>query len=326
MLVIPEPPILSARVGLRLLRSGLNRAIFAALRRPMGIGDLCAALMLESDTTLREALEELERVGVVERLPDDGLRKGEYRLTPAGDHLLRLMAYIGGWLTARPGGGLRPESDVAWRALATLGDGWELSVLQHLLLRPSTRAELTATVPSLGREKAKRLVRRLHGAQIVGPLDRAERVRRYALTPWARRAIGVLGAIAAWERRYLKETAEQVDARDGAIALLAALPLVRLPVDTRGVGAFTVEGRSGGSDGGSSAVWSRFAGGRATLCRSGTSPVPPQAWIHGDVDAWLEAVVGARPAALHLGGDVGLAGCVVRGLNEELFGGLPLPL
>lgn len=326
MLVIPEPPILSARVGLRLLRPGLNRAILAALPRPMGIGELCAALMLESDTSLREALEQLEGVGAVERHPDDGLHKGEYRLAPAGDRLLRLIAYIGGWLTARPGGGLRPESDVAWRALATLGDGWELSVVQHLLLRPSTRAELATTVPSLGREKAKRLVRRLHGAEIVGPLDRAERVRRWALTPWARRAIGVLGAIAAWERRYLEETAELVEALDGAIALLAALPLVHLPMDTEGVCAFTVEGRSEGSGSGSCAVWSRLAGGRVTACRSGTSPIAPQAWVHGDVDAWLEAVIGARPAALHLGGDVVLATCVVRGLNEELFGGSPLPL
>jgi hypothetical protein len=63
-----------------------------------------------------------------------------------------------------------------------------------------------------------------------------------------------------------------------------------------------------------------------TACKSGTSPIAPQAWVHGDVDAWLEAVIGARPAALHLGGDVALATCVVRGLNEELFGGSPLPL
>lgn len=326
MLAIPEPPVLSARVGLRLLRPGLNRAILTALSRPLGIGDLCAALMLESDTSLREALEELEGVGAIERHPDDRLRKGEYRLAAAGEHLLPLMAFIGGWLTRRPGSGLRPESEVAWRAFAALGDGWELSVIQHLLLRPSTRAELAARVTSLGGEKGKRLVRRLQGAGIVAPLARGERVRRYAVTPWARSAIGVLGAIASWERRHLAETAGPVEPGDGAFALLAALPLISPPADAAGICAFTVEGGSGGPDGSSSAVWSRIVGGRVTDCRSGTSPVPPQAWVHGDVDEWLEAVIAARPAALRRGGDVGLADGVIRELNEELFGGAPLAL
>jgi DNA-binding HxlR family transcriptional regulator len=236
------------------------------------------------------------------------------------------MAFIGGWLTGRPGSGLRPESEVAWRAFAALGDGWELSVIQHLLLRPSTRAELAARVPSLGGEKVKRLVRRLQGAGIVRPLERGRRVRRYAVTTWARSAIGVLGAIAAWERRHLAEAAGPVEAGDGAFALLAALPLISPPADAAGVCAFTVEGRSGRPGGSSSAVWFRIAGGRMTHCRGGTSPVPPQAWVHGDVDAWLEAVIGARPAALRRGGDVGLADDVIRGLNDVLFGGRPLTL
>jgi DNA-binding HxlR family transcriptional regulator len=326
MLVIPEPPIPSARIGLRLLRPGLNRAILVALSRPMGIGELCAALMLESDTSLREGLEDLEGIGAIERCADSRRRNGQYRLAPAGDHLLRLMTFIGGWLSGRPGTGLSPESDVAWRAFATLGDGWELSVIQHLVLRPSTRVELAATVPCLGSEKTKRLVRRLWGAEILGPLDRDARVRRYAVTPWARRSIGVLAGIAAWERRHLGEEAQAVAASDGALALLASLPLVRLPGDAAGTCAFTVEGPAGGAGGPSSAVWSRVTGGRIIACQSGTSPGPPRSWVRGDVDAWLDAVIARRPTALHLGGDVDLAAGLIRGLNEELFGGASLLL
>jgi hypothetical protein len=49
--------------------------------------------------------------------------------------------------------------------------------------------------------------------------------------------------------------------------------------------------------------------------------VPPDAWIRGGVDAWLEAVIDGRLKSLHLGGDAGLAKGLVRGLHEELFPG-----
>jgi DNA-binding HxlR family transcriptional regulator len=320
MITIPEPPIVSARTGVRLLRGELNRASLDALRlRPTTVSELCAYLMLESETTLREQLDELEVVGAIARKADDGGRAGELRLTHAGRDLLAAMTGVAAWLTARPGRSLRPESDAAWRAFAAFGEAWELSLIQHLLVRPSTRAELMTTVPSLGREKAKRILRRLRGAGILRS-GGAGAGRRYALTVWARRAIAFLAAIAAWERRYLGPRAEPVAACDGAVALLATLPLIHLPVPASGICTFTVEVGPSAPGPAATAVWARVAGGRVTACRSGSPSRPPTAWVRGDVDAWLGAVIDARIGALHLGGGQSLAEGVVRGLHEELFG------
>jgi len=225
MTVIPEPPIFSARVGLRLLRTEPVRAILAAVATaPMRVSDLCARMMLESDTTLREQLDQLEEVGAIERKEDSSLSTGEFCLTPAGKDLLEVIGLAGAWLTGRPGRPLSPESDVAWRAIAALGDGWELSLIQHLLLQPSTRAELLETIPSLNKEKAKRMLRRFQGAGLLELLDRADPTPRYVLSEWGRQAVAVLIAIASWERTYLGDAAEPVAAIDGTIALLAPFP------------------------------------------------------------------------------------------------------
>lgn len=200
MITIPAPPIRSARIGLRLLRSGLNRAVLleALGRRPLGISELCARLMLESDTTLREQLDELERVDVVARREEGRGSGGQYRLTGAGDDLVNVMALAGAWLTARPGRPLNPQSDAAWRAFAALADGWEGGLIHHLLLRSSGRAELRKTVP-MGKEKLKRMLRRMQGAGLLRSVDGNARAPRYAVTAWARRGIAVLAAIAEWD-------------------------------------------------------------------------------------------------------------------------------
>lgn len=320
MIAIPAPPIPSARVGLRLLRSELDRAILEALASgPMTVGDLCAFLILESDTSLRERIEGFEAWGAIRRQGGEPATAGGYRLTAVGSGLLQAKAVAGAWLAGHPERALSADSEAAWRAFAALGDGWELSVIQHLALRPCTRSQLIATIPGLGRQKAKRMLRRLEGAGLLEVFHAGERTPRYALTNWARRAFGLLGAIADWERRHLGSTAGPLAPSDGAIALLACLPLLQLPVDAAGVWACTVEARASGTGPGACAVWARIVDGRVTDCRSGPSPTRPDAWVHGGVDAWLEAVVGARPTALQMGGDRGLVDRGVRQLHQTLF-------
>jgi DNA-binding HxlR family transcriptional regulator len=321
MIAISDPPIRSARQGMRLLRPELNRALLQALgTRPMSIGDLCAHLMLESDTTLREQLDQLEATSVIERKTEAQAQTAELLLTRAGDDLLSVISLVGAWLGRRPARPLSPESDAAWRAFAALGDGWERSLIQHLLLRPSTRGELLEKIPSLTRGKSKRMLRRLQGAGLLRPLDSDKPVPRYALTVWAREAIAILAAIAHWERAHLPGGAEPIAASDAAIGLLGALPLIRTHPDVSGIGAFTVEAEAREPTHGASAVWACFVRGGVSVCRPGSCPKPPDAWVHGRVDAWIEAVVDGRPAALHLGGDRSLGGGAIHGLHEELFG------
>jgi DNA-binding HxlR family transcriptional regulator len=320
VIAIPPPPIRSARIGLRLLRPELCRAILidALATRPMGVGDLCGRLMLESDTTLREQLNELEGVGAIEKRQSDGASADEFRLTVVGEDLIEAMVLAGRWLTSRPGRPLRPESDAGRRAFAALADGWEATLIHHLLLRPSTKAQLQRTT-LLSKEKLKRMLRRLQGAGLLGLMEPDARAPRYAVTIWARRAIGVLVAIGHWERAHLRETAEPVAASDGVVGLLASLPLIRPPVDADGICAFTVEVDDGEPGRRSGAVWARLTGGRVTACRGGVPPTPPDAWVHGGVDDWCEAVINARPSALHLGGDRTLVASAIHGLHQELF-------
>jgi DNA-binding HxlR family transcriptional regulator len=321
MIAIAAPPICSARIGLRLLRPGLNRAILleAGRSRLMGVSDLCARLMLESDTTLREQLDELERVDVIERRRDDVRHSaGQYRLTAAGAGLVEVMALTGAWLKSRPGQPLNPESDAAWRAFAALADGWESALIHHLLLRPSSRAELTETVP-LSKEKLKRMLRRMKGAGLLKSLEQDAPAPRYAVTVWARRAIAVLAAIVYWERAYLSSTAESVAASDGTIALLASLPLIRPPEDASGVCVFTIEVETDRPSPRAAAVWASLAEGRVRACHGGKPRVPPDAWVRGGVAAWLEALVNDRRADLHVGGNLSLAESALHGLHKELF-------
>jgi DNA-binding HxlR family transcriptional regulator len=288
----------------------------------MGVSELCARLMLESDTTLREQLEQLERVGAIERLGDARAGAGEFHLTAAGEDLIDVVALAGAWLTSRPGRPLSPEGDAGWRAFAALADGWEIGLIHHLLLRASSRAELLKTVP-LSREKLKRMLRRLRGAGLLGPLEPDARAPRYAVTVWTRRAIAVLIAITHWERTHLRHTAEPLTASDGAIALLAALPLIRPSTAIGGVCAFTVEVEAGVPGPRSGAVWIRAADGRVTACRGGTPPLAPDAWVHGGTHTWFEAVIEDRPSILQRGGDPGLAQCALHSLHQVLFGAFP---
>ena len=320
MIAIPAPPIRSARIGLRLLRPELARAILldALATGPMSIGDLCGHLMLESDTSLREQLEQLEEVCAIEKLRSVGAPAGEFRLTAVGEDLSEAMALAGRWLTSRPGRPLSPESDAGRRAFAAFTDGWEAALIHHLLVRPSTRTQLQRTTP-LSKEKLKRMLRRLQGAGLLRALEPDARVPRYAVTVWARRAIGVLVAIGHWERAHLRGTAQPVAASDGLVALLASLPLIRPPADAEGICAFTVEVGADATGPRSAAVWARLASGRVTACRSGVPSTPPDAWVHGGVDEWCEAVMHARPSTLHAGGDRALIAGAIRGLHQELF-------
>jgi DNA-binding HxlR family transcriptional regulator len=319
MIAIPEPPIASARVGLRILRNDLNRSILEALDSgPLTAGALCTRLMLESDTSLREQLRTLEDARVVEGCSRSPHGTKSFRLSPAGDEFARVMGLAGAWLTRRPGPALNPESDAAWRAFAALGDAWELSLIQRLLVRPGTRAELTATVPSLNKQKVKRILRRLEGAGLFVISDSADRAPRYLVSEWGRRSIAILSAISRWELAHLPHLARPLVAIEATIGLLAILPLIQRPNELTGVCSFTVQTEVHGPLPRSSAVWARMSAGRISACRIGRCPTRLDAWAFGNVEGWFNAVADGRPAALRVGGDRDLALGMLRGLHEEL--------
>jgi DNA-binding HxlR family transcriptional regulator len=317
-----DPGVSSVRLGLSLLGSEPNRSILTALaRRPMSQHELKAWLVIASAATLHRHLRELLKVTVVARHETRGARRRvSYELTAAGRALVVVLGVVTGWLRRHPQRSLEPVSPVGWRAFAALVTAWELGLIRHLARAPHSGAELSESVPGLSAHKAERELGRLAGAGIVQPIRGPDRQSRQALSDWGRLGIGVLAAGARWERVHIPERAKPVTVEDAAVALIAALPLTRLPADVSGVCTFAVEvGPGDDLPLRAGAVWAEVREGRIVSCAAGTAPRPPIAWAHGSIGAWLDAVIDGRPAAVQTGGEPDLAICL-RQLRARLCG------
>jgi hypothetical protein len=142
------------------------------------------------------------------------------------------------------------------------------------------------------------------------------------LTDWGRIAIGLLAAIARWERSHLSDRASPIAIHDGTIALVSTLPLVRTSCGAEGICVFTVQvDGAGDSAARSAAVWVSVAEDGVRECAAGKPPSSPDAWVRGGLDDWFGAVIDARPGCLRLGGEEQLAFGLLHGLHRELYAG-----
>lgn len=318
-----QPPIASARRGLLLLRSELNREILRALdRRPMTEAELKDWLVVSSRNTLRKHLKELLEGEAIERCELRGVPRGvENRLTSPGRGLLELLEIATRWVVAHPERPLESVSPVGWRAFAALADAWEAAILECLACEPHSEAELSEAIVDLGEGKIERELHRLLGAGLIEEVSGAGGETRYALTEWGRRGIGVLAAAGRWEATCLPERCEPISVHDAVVALLVALPLARLPERASGLCTLTAEVEPGSElRPRVGAVWARIEAGRVVSCAAGSPPSPPVAWVHGPFSAWFEAVVDGRPGALQPGGDRALVRALLAELHTQLFG------
>jgi DNA-binding HxlR family transcriptional regulator len=319
-----DPGASSVRLGLSLLSSESNRSILTALaRRPMGQHELKAWLVIASATTLHRHLRELSKMTVIaKRETPDARRRVSYELTAAGRALLLVLGIATRWLRRHPRRSLEPVSPVGWRAFAALAAAWELGLVRQLAGQPYSGAELSESIPGLSSHKAERELGRLGGAGIVRPIGGRDRQARHALSDWGRLGIAVLAAGARWERVHVPERATPVRIEDATAALIATLPLTRLPAHVSGICSFAVESDRGDDlTPPAGAVWAEVRRGRIASCAAGTAPRAPIAWARGSIDSWFEAVIDGRSAAVQTGGDPDLTICL-RQLHARLYGAI----
>lgn len=312
--------IAAAREGLSLLRSELNREVVSALagRGPMTTSDLRAWLVVGSSSTIGKCVDELLQASVLR------VRRGrvhEFALTTAGHELAELVEWVDAWLASHPRRDIA-RSSVGGRALRAAADGWRAAILDRVLRSPPRVGDLTREPDGVSRRRLKSDLATLVGAGVLELRMTREGVQRYRATEWGRRFVGLVVAVARWERSHLGERAAPFEIDDMLLALVAALPLLRIPESHRGHCTLTVElgsgvptaQRAGG-------VWANFGPGRVLNFGEGAAPRPPVAWASGPVDAWFAALVDGRSEALRSGGDDALfAKSVIEELHRRLLG------
>jgi DNA-binding HxlR family transcriptional regulator len=305
-----RPPIASARQGLDLLKKELNREILTALgcKGPMTVEGLVSWLLLRGRSAAEEHLEELLEAGALERSEHDGATV--YRLTAAGRGLVEVVNAVIGWLLSHPKRPLDESSPIGWRAFAALADAWNSAIIEWVVRRSPTEGDAAKGIAGLNARKIKKELRRLRGAGLIGKRKGRDGEERYRLTDWGRRGIGVLVAAAAWEQAFVVDRMP-ISVVDAVVALLGALPLMRLPEDVSGLCTLTASVEPGDeARPRAGMVWAKVRHGRVVACGEGAPGRDADAWISGTFNAWLAAVIDNRDA-LQAGGDRELAGAVI---------------
>lgn len=295
-----RPPITSAQRGLELLSHGLNRDIIRELveRGPSSRAALIARLHASS-TKLYECLKALRAAEVVEirrrrRVP-------EYAITASGRRLQEGMAVVLRWFDEHPQGRLDPS--VGWRAFADLATLWRLGIVEWIVRCAPGVAELADGFGGLDEQHLKET---FDGMILAGALELRkghDRRRRYRLTPWAAQAITVFAFIARWEHDFEPSGSTPIVVDDAVVAILATLPLVRVPDHHTGI--FTLAAEVEPDDEAErrvAMVWARVQRGRVTDVGEGAPPEPPVGWVTGTFSDWLSSGLDGQVTALRFDG------------------------
>ena len=316
--VLRRPPIASAEHGLRLLKPALNRDILTTLEKegPQTLTALSA--LCATHSTLRQHLGELIEAGAVAE--GGTARAREFSLADTGRHLAKLIRAIEGWLRSE----FAPEHvsmAAGWRIFGELGDTWKAVLLEWIVrCRPGPDDLGDGFAGATGR-KLKEEFEMLRASGLV---ELSKDGERFSLTRWGAQAIGVLAEIARWEQIHMPGRAAPIAPDDALVAMLAALPILRLDKDLVGLCTLSAE-RETGDDGRPriAAVWAEFRHGRVVKLAEGRPPGPADAWVSGPFSAWLSAVLDGRLRALNCAGKDGyreLAEAVVAELHAKLTG------
>ena len=278
-----------------------------------GRQDLRRDAGLPAQSTLRNQLESLEAVGVLEkRRPESFPGAFEYDLTESGRDLLAPMGALERWLGDAPQGPLALGTDRARAATRGFVDGWLARMLAPLA---TGTLSLTGLDKHIGTLSYPALERRLDAMRLAEQVVEGRRDGAgtpYVLTDWLRLGIGPLVAGARWERRHQPEGAEPIARLDIESAFRVAAPLVDLPPGTSGICELVARASRGQRprrhlglievDMGSVAFGSVYPQRK------------PDAWASGAIDDWFAAIVDGDVEALKVNGE--------RSLPLEVFGGL----
>lgn len=315
-----RPPIASAERGIELLSHGLNRDILKELVEQGALTRVALAARLHTGSTkLYECLKTLRAAEVV-----TVTRHGkalEYEVTESGRQLHAATVIVTRWFRAHPGRPLDPS--VGWRAFADLGRSWRMVLVEWIVRREPTVEEVAEGFDGFDEQQLAETLEAMGHADMVELRKGRDGRPRYRLTPWAARAIGILAALARWEQRFRPPGSAAIEIDDAVVAILATLPLIRLPETATGTCTFTAEVENGRqADPRFGMVWTRIRRGRAVDIGEGAPPGPADGWAAGAFSSWIAAVLDGRENALRHDGrgeaGIGLVTSVVAQFHAQL--------
>jgi DNA-binding HxlR family transcriptional regulator len=316
---IAEPSVAAGSSILRLLAADPSAAIVAVLADgPLRSGRLREALPSHSARTVYRRLEELERLGVIERLRLNVNPPAiAYELTaPAGRDLLDVVeGPVEGWLRLQASSQLEERRSAS---LALLAETWETQIFHALGCEERSLTEIGEET-ELTHHQAGSRAKRLAAAGILDREAGKDRITRYLLSDVGRLGAAVIGAAARWEETHLTDSGNgRLDLDDCTSLLAGALALPRLRGYGGRVFGLTVEAEPNGSgEPRVASVWAEVGETGAVACGLGSGP-RPDAWAHGAIPAWLAALVDGRRGALRVGGESALVDAHLTRLHAEL--------
>lgn len=245
----------------------------------------------------------------------------EYELTATGKELLPVLDAVERWLAKSPDGPLALGSGEAKAAIRALADGWSTKMLRALAAGPLSLTELDGVISSLSYPALERRLAAMRLAGLIAARPGNGRGTPYEVTDLLRQGIAPLTAAARWERRNLPLVTAPIGQLDTETAFLLAVPMLRPPVELSGSCRLAAETTGDGKRrlAGVVVEVNRGAVGSCVTSLQGNA----DAWALGSPAAWLDAVIERDTDRLEIGGDCSLAGALLDGLHETLFGHRP---
>lgn len=326
MHVDSSPPPVRVRAGgtvLSLLAGPLCVPILRAhLDGPLRLPDLRERIGGAAQTTLRGQVGNLRAIGALDRHVRSAMPYTvENELTDIGHGILGVADRVETWLSRAPQGPIAFGSEPAKSAIRALVAGWGSTILRALASRPLALTELDSVVPDLSYPSLERRLSAMRVARQVEALPVGSGAAKpYAVTDWARQAVGPLVSAGRCECKYLAETTEPLTRVDVEAAFLLAVPLVPLASNTDGSCVLGVSVADGSEPAESLVgVEARIVRGEVTSCVSTRTAEESDTWVTGTVEDWVDAILSGETKRLSFGGgDAGLARSLVSGLHPSL--------
>jgi DNA-binding HxlR family transcriptional regulator len=319
-----EEPRAGARV-LTLLANPLHvRIVRTHAEQPLRLAELHERTEWPAQTTLRAAVGNLRRFGVLTRHEVSRMPYGvANELTEAGRELLFVADVLERWLARAPQGPIELDSDAAKGAVKALADGWSSTMVRELASEPASLTELDRQIPEVSYPSLERRLKRMRATRQVEPSSVNGRGQPFEATDWLRHSVAPLSAAGRCERRHMREESAPITAIEVEAAFLLAIPLVPLSESASGTCTLTAraESENGDGRGGFAGVTVDVEDGVIVRCVPQVQQ-DASTWALGSPGTWLDAVIDGRLESLRLGGAMPqLAADLVNGLHLALFGG-----
>lgn len=283
---------------------------FSASKRKMRAG---AHLLLMATNPINRGILRTVLQRPIEVAPGE-----QYRVSPGGREMLFIAFVAERWLQSAPQGPLDFDSREAEGAIASLAEGWSVTVMHMLAREPLTLGELHDAIEGLSPRALRRHLDAMENSGLVEALPDGAGGAIYAATDWMRAGIAALIASARLERSNPKEGMAPIDALDVEAGFFCSLSLLELPKELSGtcrLGINLEEDESSCLTG----VTARIEQGHITSCTAGLDK-KADAWAAGSAGDWLDSVIEPDVNRVRTGGDRWLTRAVLDALHKTLFG------